>query len=82
MTVLSRLPNERYSHAGRRTRLGDPEPLVEELLDDPIVQALMARDGVTRPALEALIARLRRRLGPGDDALYASLEAKLLLDCD
>lgn len=82
MTVLSHLAHERYSHGDRRTRLGDPEPRVEELLDDPIVQALMARDGVTRPALETLIAQLRRRLGPDEDALYASLEAKLLLDCD
>jgi hypothetical protein len=81
MTVLSNRPHQRYSHAALRTHARDPEPRVEELLDDPITQALMARDRVRRPELEELIARVRRRLGPDDGALYSGLEAKLLVEC-
>ena len=55
------------------------EPLLDELLDDPIVQAVMARDGVDRPTLERLIRRTQRRLGfPAPSALF---EAELFAEC-
>jgi hypothetical protein len=38
------------------------EPTVSEMLADPLVQALMRRDGVSRTALESLIADAQRRL--------------------
>lgn len=78
MTVLSSRPHERYSHASFRTHAGDPEPLVSELLDDPVLVAVMASDGVARPTLVRLIDQARERLGPSDEALYAILEAKRL----
>ncbi len=81
MTVLSPRPHRRYSHASLDTHLRDPEPRVEELLDDPVLHALMARDGVSRAELERLIARVRRRLGPDGGSAYLHLEARLLSDC-
>lgn len=36
------------------------EPALSEVLNDPIVHLLMARDGVTREALELLIQQVRR----------------------
>ena len=36
------------------------EPTLSEVLDDPIVQLLMARDGVTRGNLELLIEWVRQ----------------------
>lgn len=35
------------------------EPTLEDVLKDPIVRLMMARDGVTRAELEALIGRVR-----------------------
>ena len=41
------------------------EPSLADVLDDPVVQAVMAGDRVKRTALEALIADVQRRLaGP------------------
>ena len=37
------------------------EPRLSDLLDDPICQMLMARDGVSRAALAALIATVREQ---------------------
>ena len=39
------------------------EPCLGELLDDPILQILMARDGVGRDELHAVVAQARARLG-------------------
>lgn len=43
------------------------EPPVEDLMDDPMVRLVMARDGVGRAELETVVARgrttLRRRMG-------------------
>ncbi len=36
------------------------EPTLSELLDDPILHLLMARDAITRGDLELLIERVRR----------------------
>lgn len=38
------------------------EPTLAELLDDPIIQAVMARDGVERAKLDDLIAAVQARL--------------------
>jgi len=40
----------------------DGEPRIEELLDDPVMEALMARDGVDRDALITLITDVQQRL--------------------
>lgn len=44
-----------------RRRL-DGEPSIKELLDDPVIEAVMARDGVRRTDLEHLIVEVRDRL--------------------
>ncbi len=45
------------------TKLGlDEEPLLSDLLDDPITKAVMARDRVTREELVAHIAEAQARL--------------------
>jgi len=44
-----------------RRRL-DGEPSIKELLDDPVIEAVMARDGVRRNELEHLICEMRQRL--------------------
>ncbi|HSE76611.1 MAG TPA: hypothetical protein VLG66_01280 [Alphaproteobacteria bacterium] len=38
------------------------EPSLADVLDDPVVQAVMAGDRVKRTTLEALIADIQRRL--------------------
>jgi hypothetical protein len=43
---------------------GNDEPSLQELLDDPVMQAMMARDGVDRATLAELIADIRTRLAP------------------
>jgi hypothetical protein len=78
MTSLSYLGRD--SHKSFRTHRQDPEPRLDELLNDPILHALMASDGVTRAHLEQLIEHVRRRLRPGDDEIYAAFEGKLLLE--
>jgi len=40
------------------------EPPLREVLADPLVQAVMRRDGVSRAALESVIAHAQRRLCP------------------
>lgn len=44
------------------------EPSLTDVLDDPVVQAVMAGDRVKRAALEALIADVRQRLAGQRDA--------------
>ncbi|HJS32124.1 MAG TPA: hypothetical protein VJ924_09020 [Alphaproteobacteria bacterium] len=50
------------------------EPSLRDVLDDPVVQAVMAGDRVKRSALEALIADVQRRLA-GQDAPPRPIEA-------
>ncbi len=38
----------------------NPEPSLDDILSDPMVVALMDRDGVSRNALRILIADIRR----------------------
>jgi hypothetical protein len=75
MTVLSQRS---------RTRRDDAEPALDDLLNDGTLQALMARDGVDRPQLEALIGRTRRKLGLGlghGVATAGAFEASLFAEC-
>lgn len=46
----------------RRVRHSDPEPPLAELVDDPVAQALMRRDGVTREALFRTLDAARLRI--------------------
>lgn len=41
-------------------KAGDPEPPLDDLLEDPIARALMASDGVERRDIERLLALKRR----------------------
>jgi hypothetical protein len=43
-------------------RMLNGEPSIKELLDDPVIEAVMARDGVRRKELEHLICEMRDRL--------------------
>lgn len=36
------------------------DPTLSELLDEPIIKAVMARDGISRESIHALIERVRR----------------------
>jgi hypothetical protein len=49
-------------HTADRKRREDPEPRLEELLDDPILGLLMDCDGLSRADLERIIDDARRRL--------------------
>lgn len=55
-----------YTSGTRWCRRLDGEPSIKELLDDPVIEALMARDGVRRKELERLIADVRDRLTARD----------------
>ena len=46
----------------RSSRQFSGEPLLRDVLADPIVLAVMARDGTARIELEILIATVRHRL--------------------
>jgi hypothetical protein len=46
----------------------DGEPTLDEMLDDPVIQAVMARDGVARDEIEDLVALINARCD-GDIAL-------------
>lgn len=46
----------------RQVRRTDPEPPLAELIDDPVAQILMRRDGVTREALFRTIDAARLRI--------------------
>lgn len=43
----------------------EPDLTLDQMLDDPIVRQLMARDGVVEADLRALAARVRPRRGAG-----------------
>lgn len=46
-------------------------PTIKELLDDPIIVAVMQRDGVTKNDLSSLMATMRDRLHNPIDRLAA-----------
>ena len=43
------------------------EPSLSEVLDEPITQLVMDRDGVDRHDLEEMLDRLRQHLRPEED---------------
>ncbi len=47
------------------------EPSIRELLADPVVQAMMTRDGVTSEAMKALIARAQSSLDVGASSSHS-----------
>lgn len=53
-----------------RTRewAGGGEPTLEELLNDPIIHAMMRRDGVERADVELALSRRTGRTGGGEGA--------------
>lgn len=57
-----------------RRRL-DGEPTIQELLNDPVIEAIMARDGVVREELLLLIEEVRIRLERRNGAREAVEEA-------
>ena len=54
----------------RRSRPDDGEPSLSDLIDDPVLRAVMARDGIDCTDLVSAIdiARARLGLGPWADA--------------
>ncbi|HWQ87657.1 hypothetical protein [Brevundimonas sp.] len=55
----------------------DQELTLDQMLDDPIVRLLMARDGVAEADLRGLAARIRPRRGPvTKDAAQVSPEPR------
>ena len=57
------MEQRRKSIDQRRNWMERGEPCLRELLDDPIMQTLMARDHVAREELAAVVAQARARLG-------------------
>jgi hypothetical protein len=41
-----------------------PEPSLDDLLDDPIMHALLARDGLTVDEVRRFLDEMKRRLRP------------------
>lgn len=56
-----------------RDHLLDSEPRISEMLDDPVIQAVMTRDRVARNEILDLVVSMRARLGvvPSADAAAA-----------
>jgi hypothetical protein len=52
------MSSRRYASAG-------PEPSLREMLADPIVHAVMRRDGITREELVAVVERAARAIRAG-----------------
>jgi hypothetical protein len=72
------------NHASRRNpkvRADDPEPSLAELLDDPVLQLLMARDGINRADLLDVIDTARARLGVTHETPHFLFEKTLFAEC-
>lgn len=66
--------------APRQTRYRfDEEPSLQELIDDPVMEAIMARDGVERATLVNLMIEMRGRL---DRRIERRADAAVELACD
>ncbi|MBL8831985.1 MAG: hypothetical protein JNL71_06310 [Rhodospirillales bacterium] len=52
----------------RQARRTDPEPSIAELIEDPLAQILMRRDGVTREALLRTLEAARLRIAAAASA--------------
>lgn len=55
MAQIRTFPLRQASHPDR-------EPSIAELIDDPVAQTLMRRDGVTREALMRMVESARSRI--------------------
>jgi len=83
MTVPSS-PNRVQPQSRVRTYRDDPEPSLDDLLEDDTLQTLMRHDRVARPELEALIDETRRKLGLGDAGAWSArrrFAAALFAEC-
>jgi hypothetical protein len=81
---MSRQSRVQSSRRNPKVRADDPEPSIGELLDDPILQILMARDGVRRGELLDIVDAARARLGIGmatPAARRSAFEATLFAEC-
>ncbi len=56
-TRVDRAPD--YATDERRVLEFDGEPSLEDLLDDPVIQAVMAQDGVERQEIVDLVASIQ-----------------------
>ncbi len=68
MSILFPSPLSRSTHApwpGARWRAAGQEPALDEVLADPLVHAVMQRDGVTPSALRAVVAAAQAKLRRG-----------------
>lgn len=60
MASLAAMRNEQdYATDERCVLEFDGEPTLEEMLDDPVIQAVMAQDGVERQELVDLVASIQ-----------------------
>lgn len=60
----------------------EAEPRLSDMLSDPTLHALMARDGVDRTTLERLVAATRQRLAlPVPLSTPEAFEAVLFAEC-
>lgn len=59
------MSNRTLRAQSRRSRPFDAEPTLSELIDDPVLHAVMARDGVGCADLVGAIDTARARLGLG-----------------
>ena len=78
MTVSFIRPDPERSHRSFATDRDDPEPPLANLLSDPTLHILMARDGVDRAYLERLVMATRRRL---QLTPIRAFEAALFAEC-
>jgi hypothetical protein len=80
MSLKSRIALSR-SRRNPKVRADDPEPSLDELLDDPVLQLLMARDGVARADLLEVIDDARSRLGIAAPTPALLFERTLFAEC-
>jgi len=69
-TQIGRMANRLLRTKLRPSRSDDGEPSLSDLIDDPVLRAVMARDGIDCTDLVSAIdvARARLGLGPWADA--------------
>jgi hypothetical protein len=71
---MSRLYPRRPYDRNPRVRRDDPEPTIRDLLADPVLQALMARDRVGRAELLDIVDVARMRLGIAEPRTGAAID--------
>ncbi len=84
MTVPSTRHDRAQLHSRLRTRRDDPEPSLDDLLEDDTLQTLMRRDRIALPDLEDLIDETRRRLALGEPGAWSGrrgFAATLFAEC-